>query len=686
MRPNIAALEQAEPRPRKSSIADPPAPSDRLSAAPSTFFLSRGVDSSHSPPEHRDSARLVPDPVTLLQDFIEETSRPSKSGPRLPDSQRSGSRRRSTIKPVSFDRTRRDSSVGGTTQSQGSVERPVTPSPLPSTAASLPDSPESLSSRSVPKSDEDLTSDDASSQAVASSEDERDADPPPQVHDSQPELIMPSIKMPSRRPFTDRGKRLGRFKILVAGQKGSGKTSLIKSIVQVCEDIVHVDPLSATNAPSSSLPVETYASTRAYPSWWSDLDESRILRRRKSMGDSVLERNLCFVDTPSSRKLEHIIHYAERQLSKALDAATTGQHDFAAMLSGRGGSQVDVILYLVSQDHLKDDLERIRHLSELTNVVTLVARSDLLSAEEQRILKDEVPNTLSALPRLPPFGRSDTDLAETATAPYTITSVNGPDLDTMDASLLMSPEYVQPLLPSELGLLIQSLFEDDTMSYLRYSSAKKLLSWHALHPKLSRMPSPSIAASVHNSTLASPQLTSLSNSGVLIPQGSELSLNTSNSYALARVADHSEREERLAQIRLSKWASELQLSLQRERERYERMARNERALWLLQRMGEEVRDGHIVASEADYAQAMVRHEDTEKSPTRAGHVYQLHDPLGLLQWRHSIRTRGWLALQLVGSVGVVGGLAFFWLAKTKGITSTFNDWAQEWSAWLGMAE
>lgn len=31
---------------------------------------------------------------------------------------------------------------------------------------------------------------------------------------------MPSITMPSRRPFTDRGKRLGRFKILVAGRKG----------------------------------------------------------------------------------------------------------------------------------------------------------------------------------------------------------------------------------------------------------------------------------------------------------------------------------------------------------------------------------------------------------------------------------------------------------------------------------
>lgn len=319
-------------------------------------------------------------------------------------------------------------------------------------------------------------------------------------------------------------------------------------------------------------------------------------------------------------------------------------------------------------------------------MVTLIARSDLLCGEEQRLLKAQIPSTASALPRLPPFSSADGGLDLSATAPYAITSVNGPDLDTMDASLLMSPEYVQPLLPSELSLLVESLFDLETVSYLKHTSAKKLLSWHASHPKLSRIPSPSIVASTHNSALASPPLTSLSNSGVLIPQGSELSLNTSNSYALARVADHSQREERLAQIRLSKWASELQLSLQRERERYERLARNERAVWLLQKMGEEVRDGQIVASHSEHAQAMVRTEDTEKLPSRAGPVYQMQDPLGLLQWRHSMRTRGWMALQIVGSVGVVGGLAFFWLAKTRGITSTLNDWAQEWGAWLGMAE
>ena len=93
---------------------------------------------------------------------------------------------------------------------------------------------------------------------------------------------------------------------------------MIKAIVQTCEDIVHVDPLSATTVAipekqkssrsksrsgSADLQAtiqitEIHASTRAYPAWYSDIEESRILRRRKSMGDSVLERNLCFVDTP----------------------------------------------------------------------------------------------------------------------------------------------------------------------------------------------------------------------------------------------------------------------------------------------------------------------------------------------------------------------------------------------------
>jgi hypothetical protein len=142
---------------------------------------------------------------------------------------------------------------------------------------------------------------------------------------SAPQLIMPSIKMPSRRPFTEEGKRMGRLKVLIAGDSGVGKTSLIKAIVQSCEHIVHVDPITPSSMLTSSMTrsvpltigasgskrrqssrertgtsqiTEVYASTKPYPEWWSDVDDFRILRRRKSLGDAVLDRNICFVDTP----------------------------------------------------------------------------------------------------------------------------------------------------------------------------------------------------------------------------------------------------------------------------------------------------------------------------------------------------------------------------------------------------
>lgn len=162
---------------------------------------------------------------------------------------------------------------------------------------------------------------DLGSQAV-STDGETDKETPSNMMDSgsAPQLIMPSIKMPSRRPFTEAGKSMPRLKVLIAGDSGIGKTSLVKAIVQSCEHIVHVDPITPSPASSviraaatprrgsrrhSSRPevgttqvTEIFASTKPYPEWWSDLDDSRILKRRKSVGDTVLDRNICFVDTP----------------------------------------------------------------------------------------------------------------------------------------------------------------------------------------------------------------------------------------------------------------------------------------------------------------------------------------------------------------------------------------------------
>lgn len=157
--------------------------------------------------------------------------------------------------------------------------------------------------------------------AIGSDEDDQNAERlPADMADSgsAPQLVMPSIKMPSRRPFTETGKSLGRLRVLIAGKSGIGKTSLVKAIVQTCEHIVHVDPIvpqaggsrrssKATARPPTSRRrssdstgsiFEIFASTRSVPEWWSDLDELGASQSRKSLGDQVLDRNICFVDTP----------------------------------------------------------------------------------------------------------------------------------------------------------------------------------------------------------------------------------------------------------------------------------------------------------------------------------------------------------------------------------------------------
>lgn len=72
------------------------------------------------------------------------------------------------------------------------------------------------------------------------------------------------------------------------------------------------------------------------------------------MGDIVLERNLCFVDTPGSNlspedQTGAIIRYMYQQLLRSTSALNTSDTDFQNMLAGNGGSQVDAILYLISE-------------------------------------------------------------------------------------------------------------------------------------------------------------------------------------------------------------------------------------------------------------------------------------------------------------------------------------------------
>lgn len=151
-----------------------------------------------------------------------------------------------------------------------------------------------------------------------------------------------------------------------------------------------------------------------------------------------------------------------------------------------------------------------QRLSTYTNVIPVIAKSETLTAQELVSLKASVLarlQTTAVKPFL--FGKpiDDALLAvqgldivypletprtavhvdeakesnqfpfPTPTHPYAVSSVQGSDAEIMDASLLMSPDYVQPLMPSELSNLVDQVFDPESIAWLRHAGAKKFLAW-----------------------------------------------------------------------------------------------------------------------------------------------------------------------------------------------------------------
>ncbi|KAF2643262.1 hypothetical protein P280DRAFT_394690 [Massarina eburnea CBS 473.64] len=635
-------------------------------------------------------------------------------------------------------------------------------------------SPRSISMQSLKLSDDEPGLDQVASEAIASSEE--DEGPAMEGPASFPQLVMPSIQMPARRPFTAKGKAMGKLKVLVAGEAGVGKTSLIRSIVQLCDDIVHVDDLS----PNSSVPqpapppkpksrkrklgspgttriTEIHASTKAYPSWWTDMEESRASRRRKSCtADAVLERNICFVDTPGfasetkTDDISHVIDYVESQLYQTTSVTTLDDSDLVGVISGSGGISVDVVLYLLPPSHdISDHIEYMQRLSSLTNVIPIISRSDTLSRAEVIAIKTSILarlQTTSIRPFLFGIAIDDALLAvqglpeeelspassdrENAvepklpftvpTYPYAVSSTLGSDTETMDASLLMSPDYVQPLLPSELATLVSRVFDPDSISWLRHSAAKKFLAWkrrtklpgdsfilNTLQQQPLKRGSISSASIGLNgpalnsknilstsdrrlisraASAASSIFSSTSPSGVLVPHIgspfftsnlqspfpasspvlSHTQLETPDHPPDFQLARYQNGEQRLAEVRLAKWAIDLQRSLRNERERYDELQRNERAKWLLERVGEEVVSGNIIASpggspRADWAMT-TRGGKFDKEANEAAHRYakarslDSRDPLGLCDFSDKFRRSGFVVVKVLGGVSVLGAV------------------------------
>ena len=397
-----------------------------------------------------------------------------------------------------------------------------------------------------------------------------------------------------------------------------------------------------------------------------------------------------------------------------------------------------------------------QRLSNLTNVIPVIAKADTLSGTEIAAVKTSILarlQTTSIKPFL--FGKGIDDallavqglsvtmppLSELPTTselthyplpvptyPFAVSSTPGSDIDTMDASLLMSPDYVQPLRPSELGALVDRVFEPENIAWLRHSAGKKFLAWRhqkkwpgdsfVLHRMALRpvnrdrsVTSPATRPGVpgqndpsykqrSSSESGSSSVFSVSPlSGVPVPHSTPSFYSSPNSviqsplpdssptfsdtlteplepptnFSLTKYNTYTASEQRLAEVRLAKWAADLQRSLRNERERFASLQASERAKWLLERVSEEVSAGNIGllgspgSARADWA-VVRRNEKDVKSERYEGGRIDGRDPLGLLELSDEVKRKSVVLAKVLGGVSVIGAVVVA-VAKACGATT-----------------
>ena len=606
----------------------------------------------------------------------------------------------------------------------------------------MPTTPRSESVQSFRLSDEEASVGwETHSQAIQSSNGDED-DGVSELDLSQerePQLVMPSIAMPARRPFTAQGRNMGRLKVMVVGPSRVGKTSLIKSIIRNCEDIVHVDPASSgtpnqsaettktTNDEPTKDFTEIQASTRPYPLWWSDMESSRGMWRRKSFGEGILERNICFIDTTATENdetNERILNEIEALQLENAHVESMGDNQLLNLFSGEGGTFIDAVLYLFEPGREpipQSEHAFVKELASRTNLIPLIARADKVEAHELGLFREKLRSVLSGIDAdwysmvdisvgasgLPVFDKS-TD--QSRLEPLAVSSALTDDSEIMDASLLMASDYLQPLVSSDLQYFLERFMTPSNISRMRHSSARKFLLWRrnqlgnrinlpkqtllhspALIPSLSPVSSPYIGTGAEESMFSE-------HSKVLVPYTtssyyrsdspsatSDLSHQQTNiSTSAHALAQHNSQQttgaEPFRQIRLAKWAQDLQRSLANERKRYDALYAQQPAEWHLEHEGVATAgagccdDEKALVSRNASHQHLAAAEPLHHRTTRGklGGEVAVIDPLGILSLGQVFRHQGWVALRVVGGCGFVGAVAWWVLRNWVEVQEWFG--------------
>ena len=229
------------------------------------------------------------------------------------------------------------------------------------------------------------------------------------------------------------------------------------------------------------------------------------------------------------------------------------------------------------------------------------------------------------------------------------------DTAEMDASLLMRDETTDSYVDSDLSILTRSMIEN--ASWLRFAATKKFLEWRKNH-----------IDSAELSVTISPSSQSISQSAI-----SMISLpSMTEGYAMAKVGDHIDREERLARVRLVQWASDMRRSIrkkmQEERDEFQHIEQQERIKWLVTQLNEAItqQEQHETALvPAGVTTSTTGHIIRRRSMASSRKLRRLQnldrDPLGLVWVKERWGPRVTKSIVWIVEAGVVLGSGWvFW--------------------------
>ncbi|KAJ3483139.1 hypothetical protein NLG97_g7382 [Lecanicillium saksenae] len=430
--------------------------------------------------------------------------------------------------------------------------------------------------------------------------------PPSSAGSPVPQFIMPNLKIPRRRPFTDVGRSLGKLRLLVLGSSGTGKTSIIRSISQCCEHIVHLDALNTNfNGPV----LEIHASTRPYQ-WWQTGSSETLRRRRSSTSvEEILDRNLCFLDfTPQGpSSTPHAVDFLESTLSPLLEKQMADA-DLISLLSNGNEPIIDAVLYMLPSTGLTgEDAGALSRLQSVTNIIPLLARSDELDEATiedcKQTIRDELDDRNIDVFSFSPLNESDEH-----TGIFAVSNTTQEDSDVMDASILMNSAYMEPLVPTDLRELVESMFSLEGASRLRHSAAVKAVKWaheqHRYHPS--------------NSALT------------------RCTFNTGSTVTI----DPFFQMKDWRRLEVSSWAQSLRHSLDSER------------------IMTATASNQLIARATGTVARRPNRRDDSKKRRHVQHACD-QDPLGLVRLAAQVKNTGAFAVELIGGIGVVGYLALY---------------------------